>query len=122
MIDILVAIVVLMGATAMLAASIGFVRFGDVWMRSCAVSVASTIGLLLVLAGTTVAGHGAWFKALVIIWFVMLSTPVAGHLLMRAIWKRRIPMILGSDSTPRPPKISYSSNPSTQKLSHQEQP
>ena len=121
MLDLFVSFILLGGAAAILCAAVGFVRFRDSWMRSCAVSVATTLGIVLVLTGTTIAGHGEWLKALVIIWFVMLSTPVAGHLLMRAVWVRGQPMILGSTSKMQAPGIHRSagnSDPNTSPSGH----
>lgn len=51
-IDGLVAVLLIIGVIIRLIASIGMVRFGDVYMRMHASTTASTLGLLFILAGT----------------------------------------------------------------------
>lgn len=51
-IDVLVAVLLVVGVVIRLIASIGMVRFGDVYMRMHASTTASTLGLLFILAGT----------------------------------------------------------------------
>ncbi|HKK73268.1 MAG TPA: monovalent cation/H(+) antiporter subunit G [Candidatus Krumholzibacteria bacterium] len=86
MIEILVAILVLLGALATLVAGVGLVRMPDLYTRMQATSKAATLGAILVLLGTALAfGETAiTVLALVVVLFLALTVPVASHMLARA--------------------------------------
>ena len=69
--------------------SIGIFRFPDVYNRIHAATKTGTLGLLSILAsGLLFLGlDTVTIKALAIMVFLMLTTPVAGHVLARAAYR-----------------------------------
>lgn len=52
--EILVSAIIIIGACVMLTASIGLLRFGDVYLRMHAATKASTLGICLIILGVGV--------------------------------------------------------------------
>jgi len=91
-------VLVIMGSALMLIASIGVVRMPDLFTRMQATTKAATLGAGLVLLGTAV--HFATFsvttRAVAAIAFVLLTAPIAAHLLGRAAYFLGVPLWEGS--------------------------
>jgi len=83
---ILVALLMLAGAFFALAAAIGVLRLPDLYSRMHAASKAGTVGSgLLLLAAGIYSGEGAILaRAITGIVFLLLTAPVAAHLLAKA--------------------------------------
>jgi len=83
---ILVALLMLAGAFFALAAAIGVLRLPDLYSRMHAASKAGAVGSgLLLLAAGIYSGEGAIFaRAIAGIVFLLLTAPVAAHLLAKA--------------------------------------
>ncbi|MFP3542378.1 monovalent cation/H(+) antiporter subunit G [Rhizobium sp. SIMBA_035] len=83
---IIVAVLVLAGAFFTLAAAIGVLRLPDVYCRMHAASKAGTVGasLLLLAAGVHSGDLSIFTRAVAGIAFLLLTAPVAAHLLARA--------------------------------------
>ncbi|API90610.1 MULTISPECIES: monovalent cation/H(+) antiporter subunit G [Bacillota] len=86
--NLLVALFVLAGTFFILSASIGVVRFPDVYTKLHAATKASTLGIAFILIGaftylylehSIVSG-----KLLLAIVFIMLTAPVGAHMMGRA--------------------------------------
>lgn len=84
-------IVVLLGAILILLASIGVVRFDDTLARTHALTKATSFGIVLVLVGAAFeVRHAGETVALVLTAALqMLTTPVSGHLICRAVYRNR---------------------------------
>lgn len=79
-------ILLIAGAAWMLLAAIGVLRFDDTYSRMHAVTKASTLGLLLTLAGASVHLRGPDLGKLVLVGvFVFITAPVGAHLVSRAV-------------------------------------
>lgn len=80
---------VLTGAVFGLLAAIGIVRLPDLYTRLHAASKAGVVGTgLILLAVALISTDGAVaLRAVLGIIFLLLSTPVAAHLLARAAYK-----------------------------------
>jgi multicomponent Na+:H+ antiporter subunit G len=78
----------LVGAALMLLAGIGVVRFGDVLARLHALAKASTLGLLLLLAGAAINLHDLNDITTVVLAAVLhlLASPPASSMLSRATY------------------------------------
>jgi multicomponent Na+:H+ antiporter subunit G len=98
MLDVMIAILMFSGAFFALVASIGLLRMPDLFMRLSASTKAATLGVALVLAA--VAMHfnhaGVTGLAIAIIIFVILTAPVAAHMIARAAYFNRVPLWKGS--------------------------
>ncbi|MBS2970323.1 monovalent cation/H(+) antiporter subunit G [Metabacillus sp. KIGAM252] len=87
---------ILLGALLCLIASIGVLRLPDVYTRNHAASKGATLGVMSLLLGVflyflLIQGH---FNSRVLlgIVFVFITSPVAGHLIMRAAFNTKIPL------------------------------
>lgn len=86
------------GATFALLAAVGVVRMPDLFTRMQAASKASTLGLACLLIGTAIElGDSATVaRAVSIAAFVMLTTPVASHVVARAAALTDVPLWSGT--------------------------
>lgn len=74
------------GALWFLLAALGVARLGDSLARVHAATKATTLGMLLVVIGAVLHGPGGDdVKLLLAIALVVLTNPLAGHLLGRAV-------------------------------------
>lgn len=86
--EILVSLLLCVGALFVLLSAVGVVRLPDVFTRMQATTKATTLGtacLMLALA-IRIGTLGAWFRAAVIICFIYLTAPVAAHTIARAAY------------------------------------
>jgi multicomponent Na+:H+ antiporter subunit G len=84
-------VLVIAGCALTLLAAVGVVRFDDVFARMHALSKASTVGLLLVLAGAAVGLSSANdITSLVLAGILqVLTMPVGANLVARATYRGR---------------------------------
>jgi len=85
----LAAVAVLLGAVFGLLAAIGIVRLPDLYTRLHAASKAGVVGagLILIAVALISTDGSAILRAILGIIFLLLSTPIAAHLLARAAHK-----------------------------------
>lgn len=88
MVDAAAALFLALGAAFVLIAAVGAVRFPDVFMRMHAATKAGTLGAAFVLltAALVFASTAAVTKALLTFLFLLLTAPVAAHVLGRAAY------------------------------------
>ena len=88
--DALAAVLLLGGSFFMLVASIGLVRLPDVYCRMHAATKATTFGMGGILLGAILIFQSAAVttQALLAVFFLFLTAPVAAHLISRAAYKR----------------------------------
>ena len=98
MTDIVTAIVWLAGSAFALLAAVGLLRMPDVFTRMQASTKASTLGLGCLLIGTAVqmGDFASFIRAASIGAFVLLTTPVAGHVIARASYLAEVPLWKGT--------------------------
>lgn len=86
MIDVIVALFLLIGSFFALVAAIGIYRLPDVLMRMHASTKAGTLGSSLILVGCAVlfADGAITTRVIATIVFLMLTAPIAAHMLGRA--------------------------------------
>jgi multicomponent Na+:H+ antiporter subunit G len=98
MIDALTAISWLAGSAFALLAAVGVLRMPDVFTRMQASTKASTMGLgcLLVGAGLQLEDFGSFIRVASIGAFVLLTTPVAAHVIARASYLAEVPLWEGT--------------------------
>lgn len=85
----LAAVAVLLGAVFGLLAAIGIVRLPDLYTRLHAASKAGAVGsgLILIAVALISTDGSVLLRAILGIIFLLLSTPIAAHLLARAAYK-----------------------------------
>lgn len=94
----LAAIFLVTGALICLLASIGVLRLPDFFLRMHAATKAGVAGCGLILIGVGFAepSFGLWIKVTIAIAFLLLTTPIAGHLLGRAGYVAGVPLWSGT--------------------------
>lgn len=94
MTDVLVSSLLLIGSLLMLLASIGVLRMPDLYLRIGASTKASTLGLVCILAAVAVnfAEIGMATRAIATMVFVLLTAPVAAHMIGRAAYIVGVPL------------------------------
>lgn len=92
--DTIVAILLGGGTFFAVVAAIGIVRFPDLYMRLSATTKASTLGASLILGGVALFFDDAAVtgKIVAIIVFIVLTSPVAAHMLGRAAYFSGVPL------------------------------
>lgn len=98
MTDVVTAVLWLAGAGFALLAAIGVLRMPDVFTRMQASTKASTLGLgcLLVGAAIQLGDFPTFIRVASIGAFVLLTTPVSGHVIARASYLADIPLWKGT--------------------------
>ncbi|MBW3540217.1 MAG: monovalent cation/H(+) antiporter subunit G [Planctomycetes bacterium] len=89
----LTAFLIAFGAFLSLLAAVGVLRMPDVYTRLQAAAKASTLGVgcLVLAAAIFFEGLGITTQALLIMGFLLLTTPVAAHMMGRAAYSAEVP-------------------------------
>lgn len=92
--DVVEGALLLVGCVFMLLAAVGILRMPDLFTRLQVTSKASVLGMtcILLAAATHFAEPAITTRAVVIIAFVVLTMPVATHLLARAGYATNVPL------------------------------
>jgi multicomponent Na+:H+ antiporter subunit G len=98
MTDVVTAILWLGGSAFALLAAVGLLRMPDVFTRMQASTKASTLGLgcLLVGAALQMGDFASLIRIASIGAFVLLTTPVSGHVIARAAYYADVPLWEGT--------------------------
>ena len=98
MIDVLTAIMWVAGSAFVLLAALGVLRLPDVFTRMQASTKASTLGLgLLLIGGALQLGDAdSVIRSSSIAAFILLTTPVAAHVIARAAYLADVPLWEGT--------------------------
>ncbi len=98
MIEIILAILSTVGALSILFASIGILRMPDFYLRLSVTVKASTlgVGLLLICAAIMFPDVSVTTKAIAIIFFLIITAPVAAHMIGRAAYFTDTPLWKGT--------------------------
>ncbi len=92
--EIVSGIILLLGTLFILVSAVGILKMPDLYTRMSATTKASTLGIGLVLIGTSVywQDFGIASRALAIIVFLFLTAPVAAHIIGRAAYFGKVPL------------------------------
>jgi len=96
--DVITAVLWLAGSGFALLAAVGVLRMPDVFTRMQASTKASTLGLGCLLIGTALqmGDFASFIRTAGIGAFVLLTTPVAGHVIARASYFADVPLWRGT--------------------------
>lgn len=92
------ALLLLTGAVFMILAALGIVRLPDPFLRMHAATKAASLGTIL-MAGSVAIFYGdtsVIFECILIVVLTFLTSPVACHVIGRAVYLLKIPMWKGS--------------------------
>ncbi len=94
MIEVVVALLLIIGTTFTLIAAIGVLRMPDVYRRLQVSTKGATLGagVILLAVAVSFAEFGIVVRALLIIAFIFLTTPISGHMLARAAYRIGVPL------------------------------
>lgn len=94
MVEIILAILVLIGGAFCFVAGLGILRLPDVLIRMHASTKAGTLGSGLIMAAVAVyfADTATITRAVATILFLLITAPVAAHMIGRAAFKVGVPM------------------------------
>ena len=89
---IIAATLLIVGSLFCLVAAVGMLRLPDTLIRMHAATKAGTLGTGFILAAEAVAADelGTTIRAVAVIVFLLLTAPVAAHLIGRAAYRRGI--------------------------------
>lgn len=99
MFDLIAGALVLFGAAFSLVAAVGVLRMPDLYVRMHAASKAGTLGVGSMLLAVAVHSGGdlsVIARALIAIFFLVLTAPVGAHLLARAAYVSGVPCWSGT--------------------------
>ncbi|MEJ5052909.1 monovalent cation/H(+) antiporter subunit G [Sphingobacterium sp. MYb382] len=98
MINVILAILSTVGALSILFASIGILRMPDFYLRLSVTVKASTlgVGLLLICAAIMFPDVSVTTKAIAIIFFLIITAPIAAHMIGRAAYFTGTPLWKGT--------------------------
>lgn len=92
LVEVLGALIALVGSIFLLLGGLGILRMPDSYNRLQAGTKASTLGTILALIGIGII-HPTWLgKLLILAFFVMMTSPIAAHALARAAHKIKVPL------------------------------
>lgn len=95
--EIVTGVLIIVGGGFCAIAAIGILRMPDIYIRMHAATKAGTLGAGLILAAVAVHfGGGVVLKSLAAIVFLIVTAPVAAHLLGRAAYRSGVPLWEGS--------------------------
>ena len=99
-IEMIAAILILIGAIVSVISALGMLRLPDVYTRSHAATKSATLSVLTCLLGAFIYFwvHDGYVSVRLIlgIIFVFITAPVSGHLVCRAAYRSRVPLAEGS--------------------------
>ena len=98
MIDIIIAILSTIGALAIFFASLGILRMPDFYLRLSVTVKAATlgVGLLLLCAAILFPDISVTTKAVAITFFLIITSPIAAHMIGRAAYFTGTPLWKGT--------------------------
>lgn len=91
-IEIIGAVLVLLGSIFLFLGALGLVRMPDVYNRIQAGTKASTLGTFLSLFGLILVVPEWWGKLALLVIFVLITNPVSSHVVARASHCIKVPI------------------------------
>lgn len=94
----IVAVLLLLGAALGFMGALGLVRLPDLYTRMQAATKAGTLGSCLLAAGVAVhfGTAGVTARVLLIVFFILLTAPVAAQVIARAAYAVGVPLWTGT--------------------------
>ena len=98
MIEITIAFLFLLGAALMMLATVGLLRMPDIYTRISTATKASTLGVGCLLLAVIIFFDetGVKSRALAVLVFILLTAPVAAHMVGRAAYLSGAPLWEGT--------------------------
>lgn len=96
--EIISVVFIVIGSLFIFLSAVGLLRMPDLFMRMSATTKASTLGVGFVLLGTAIHfwDVGIISRAIIIISFLLLTAPIAAHMIGRAAYFNNVPLWKGT--------------------------
>jgi multicomponent Na+:H+ antiporter subunit G len=91
-IEMLTIVVVLFGTFFSFVGVLGFVRLPDIYTRLHTTGKVGVFGVVFLLLGASLWTPLGWGQGVVLIFFLLITGPVAAHAIGSAAYGRRLPM------------------------------
>lgn len=94
MIEIVSAVVIMTGVIFVFISAIGLVRLPDFYIRVSAITKAATLGVSCIMIGVAIHYNevGVAIKAVAILVFLLITSPIAAHIIGRAAYEDGVPL------------------------------
>lgn len=94
MIEIISAAVILIGVIFVFISAIGLIRLPDFYIRVSAITKAATMGVASIMIGVAIYYNevGVAVKAAAIVAFLLVTSPIAAHIIGRAAYEDGVPL------------------------------
>lgn len=94
MIEIISAAVILIGVIFVFISAIGLIRLPDFYIRVSAITKAATMGVASIMIGVAIYYNevGVAVKAATIVAFLLVTSPIAAHIIGRAAYEDGVPL------------------------------
>nr|MBS0038468.1 monovalent cation/H(+) antiporter subunit G [Saprospiraceae bacterium] len=94
MIEIVSAAVIMTGVIFVFISAIGLVRLPDFYIRVSAITKAATLGVSCIMIGVAIHFNevGVAIKAVAILVFLLITSPIAAHIIGRAAYEDGVPL------------------------------
>jgi multicomponent Na+:H+ antiporter subunit G len=104
MVELILSVLVLLGSFFILIASVGLVRFSDLYGRLHASTKATSFGIVLMLLGASIFFNDVqvYIKTLLIVLFVYLTAPLAAHSIAKTQQEKDEKKGIGSENDDAP--------------------
>ncbi len=91
-VEIVSAIFIYIGVIFLVISSVGIIRLPDFYIRMSAITKAATLGIGFIVTGITIYFNEVVImnKSITIILFMLLTSPVAAHVIARAAFRNRV--------------------------------
>lgn len=94
--QVIALVFLILGTVLSMIGVIGFIRLPDVYTRLHATGKVSVFGLVFLLVAADILTPLTTWKALVLIFFVLMAAPAVSHSIASAAYKAGIPMTVAS--------------------------
>jgi multicomponent Na+:H+ antiporter subunit G len=94
MIEIISAIVIILGVLFVVIGAIGLLRLPDFYIRISAITKAATLGVACIMIGVALNYNeiSIAIKAFAVVLFLLITSPIAAHIIGRAAYDGGVPL------------------------------
>lgn len=94
MIEIVSAIVIMVGVLFVVIGAVGLLRLPDFYIRVSAITKAATVGVACIMIGVALNYNeiSVALKAFAVVLFLMITSPIASHIIGRAAYNDGVPL------------------------------
>jgi multicomponent Na+:H+ antiporter subunit G len=94
MIEIISAIVIILGVLFVVIGAVGLLRLPDFYIRISAITKAATVGVACIMIGVALNYNeiSIAIKAFAVVLFLLITSPIAAHIIGRAAYDEGVPL------------------------------